>query len=381
MRHYNESALHNNLIPHPGVGPYHDDDDIVHHAYYQWVPFVLFSQCIMFYATHLLWKNWEGGKIKQLVDGLHMIALSKYLKTGDIEVGGKKLLAPKTLDNKVRLIKRAFYSHIMSNPAWGYKLMFCEVLNVLNVLLQFYVTNKFLGGKFYELGIHFINEDFNGEMDVLDTVFPKMTKCNFYKYGPSGSIQKFDTLCVMALNVINEKVYVFLWFWFVLLFFISVIALIWRVITIFFHARSTAFNRLVYSTLDRKLNPWDDIIIVTKHFSLSDWLFLYYIASNIEPFVFRNIIRELADEMRTPTSLSESGNSSPRRGTKGDDDDAKGSLLDFDDGASKSTRKPSAPPRNDHLQIDTVDAPLKFDIDDDTATLTPPHSAKHVKFS
>lgn len=104
VRHYNESALQHHLIPHPGVGPYTDDEDLIHHAYYQWVPFVLFAQCLMFYATHLLWKKWEGGKIKQLVDGLHMIALSKYVESGDMEVGGKKFPARKTLQNKVLLL-------------------------------------------------------------------------------------------------------------------------------------------------------------------------------------------------------------------------------------------------------------------------------------
>ena len=99
---YNESMLQSNMIAHPGVGPHYEDDGVIHHAYYQWVPFVLFSQCLMFYATHLLWKNWEGGKIKQLVDGLHMIALSKYVEAADIEVGGKKVPARKTVENKVR---------------------------------------------------------------------------------------------------------------------------------------------------------------------------------------------------------------------------------------------------------------------------------------
>ena len=44
-----------------------------------------------------------------------------------------------------------------------------------------------------------------------------MTKCTFHKFGPSGTVQKFDGLCVLPLNIINEKIYVFLWFWFVIL--------------------------------------------------------------------------------------------------------------------------------------------------------------------
>lgn len=50
--------------------------------------------------------------------------------------------------------------------------MFCEVLNLVNVLVQVYVTNEFLAGQFYSLGFNFMADDFTGRMDVLDTVFP-----------------------------------------------------------------------------------------------------------------------------------------------------------------------------------------------------------------
>ena len=33
-------------------------------AYYQWVPFMLFLQSIMFYLPHIIYKSVEGGKIK-----------------------------------------------------------------------------------------------------------------------------------------------------------------------------------------------------------------------------------------------------------------------------------------------------------------------------
>lgn len=52
--------LRSESLPHPGIGPVNDNDNIRHHAYYQWVPFFLFSQALMFYLPHKLWRSWEG---------------------------------------------------------------------------------------------------------------------------------------------------------------------------------------------------------------------------------------------------------------------------------------------------------------------------------
>ena len=41
--------------------------------------------------------------------------------------------------------------------------------------------------------------------DPFDVVFPKMTKCTLNTYGPSGTVQNHDALCVMTVNVLNEK--------------------------------------------------------------------------------------------------------------------------------------------------------------------------------
>ena len=46
---------------------------------------------------------------------------------------------------------------------------------------------------------------------------PKVAKCTFERFGPTGTIEVFDGLCVLPINIINEKIYIFLWFWFVLL--------------------------------------------------------------------------------------------------------------------------------------------------------------------
>ena len=37
----------------------------------------------------------------------------------------------------------------------------------------------------------------------------------FRKYGISGTVETHDALCVLPLNILNEKIYIFLWFWLV----------------------------------------------------------------------------------------------------------------------------------------------------------------------
>lgn len=141
------------------------------------------------------------------------------------------------IKGRVHLIKDNFYKHIRINKKFATRLILCEVMNFINLIVQVYATNIFLGGQFYSLGFEFMKDDFSGPMDVLDTVFPKVTKCDFYKYGHSGSIQRHDALCVMALNIIHEKIYVILWFWYWIMLIVSVGSILWRLATMIMYSR------------------------------------------------------------------------------------------------------------------------------------------------
>lgn len=47
-----------------------------------------------------------------------------------------------------------------------------------------------------------------------------------------------------------------------------------------------------------RMNPWD-MLVVTKEFFFSDWLFLYYIAKNMEPYLFRELLMDIAKEIQS----------------------------------------------------------------------------------
>ena len=75
--------------------------------------------------------------------------------------------------------------------------------------------DRFLGGTFFTFGVEVISFALRDDEDRIDPViyvFPRMTKCTFHKFGASGNIESHDALCILPINIFNEKIYIFLWF-------------------------------------------------------------------------------------------------------------------------------------------------------------------------
>ncbi|KAL0850612.1 hypothetical protein ABMA28_012371 [Loxostege sticticalis] len=297
VRHYNESLLQSGFLPHPGVGPMSGEDQILHHTYYQWVPFVLFIQSICFYMPHYIWKKKEGGRIKALVDGLQYAAMSLEQEQ-DITVRGQTMPSKATLDNKINMIRKDIILRLRVTRTWSTWLVAMELANFIHVMLQIWIIDKFLNGHFIDLGPRVLQfNHWDDIADPLETVFPKVTKCIFHKYGPSGSIQQHDALCVMALNIIHEKIYTVLWFWLLFLFIASTLAVIWRAASFFLYRRSLRFNAWMFRhATNGKFNPYN-VIRVVNGCQFGDWLFLYYLAKNMSGMVFQQLFVGLAEEL------------------------------------------------------------------------------------
>ena len=77
---------------------------------------------------------------------------------------------------------------------------YCDkVLNVLNVILNFLLMNRFLSGKFSDLGWRWLkslpsSETFEPSLLLLSDVFPKMTVCTWKMIGTGGRIE-VNTVC------------------------------------------------------------------------------------------------------------------------------------------------------------------------------------------
>ena len=101
---------------------------------------------------------------------------------------------------------------------------------------QMVLLDRFFDGTFFTYGIEvmsFADRDQEDRIDPMIYVFPRMTKCTFHKFGTSGNIEKHDALCILPLNIVNEKIYIFIWFWLLFLGLLSFLVLVYRVAIIF----------------------------------------------------------------------------------------------------------------------------------------------------
>lgn len=173
----------------------------------------------------------------------------------------------------------------------------CEALCFVNIVLQMYIMNKFFDGEFMSYGTRVMNySDMPQEerIDPMVYVFPRVTKCTFHKYGASGTIQKHDSLCILPLNIVNEKTYIFLWFWYIILATMLAGLVIYRIVILvspsvrprLLHARNGAIPKEAAYAISRKTD-------------VGDWWIIYMLGRNMDPLIYREVIAELAKKIET----------------------------------------------------------------------------------
>merc|ERR1719220_1192318 len=224
-----------------------------------------------------------------------------------------------------------YFKSIIHHNAWyfGY-FVFCETLNFVSLVFQFYLVDVFLNNKFRWFGwevVEYYSWSFRDRQNrdlmlrnPLCAVFPTEVSCNIPNVGAAGNEQAHNGLCVLTQNIINEKIYLFLWFWFMFLFTVSIFFVFYRICTLFFEKLRF---QLLFKTVRHK---YDEDIRKCLEYVLSkcqmgDWFVLYQLSKNCNPYFFREFIKEFAIELKLrpkrSRGLGSMGNGTLRRDVGG----------------------------------------------------------------
>jgi hypothetical protein len=150
-----------------------------------WMSLLFIITATLFYAPRYLWKIWESNRIRSLTCDLN-----------------NPLLDDVKRKRQIGILIQYFKCNFNCQNFYAYRFFICEFLNLFNVILQIYFVDKFLGNEFTTYGrdvMRFSEIDQELRVDPMIKIFPKVTKCIFRMYGPTGSIQIIDG----EINLIN----------------------------------------------------------------------------------------------------------------------------------------------------------------------------------
>ena len=238
-----------------------DEEESRNYSPHLWVTLMLLIQGALFMIPDIMWQGFEGGMLDQFGTEKGSF-LSPRIKNGEVFDGLSK---KKTM--------RYFFAFV-----------FCEFMNLGFAIINFIIMNYFLGGHFY-----------NRMLSCKESIFPTRLSCQVYYYDGSGRNTREDSLCLLGQNLINQKIYVLIWAWFIVLFIASGCMIVFRTLCIVLpllrkmivqsYTTGKGIEKIAYGRLDSPTYDFGHI---------GHWFLLTQIGKNSTPNSFTNFLKELS---------------------------------------------------------------------------------------
>ena len=183
----------------------------------------------------------------------------------------------------------------------------CELLNIIVILVCFYIINSLLNGSFWSYGAD-VNEFFSTKQaddnkfnpglqksNPMCSLFPTEVACNYCTGSVGGGCNdKKSHLCILSNNLFNQYFFLILWFWWVFLLVVSCLGFVYRVAQMFIPA-------IAKIVLESYLMPYGlELSPNMKNLTTSDYFLLGRISINIKGSTMKDVLSEF-----TPISSSE----------------------------------------------------------------------------
>ncbi|PAA76398.1 hypothetical protein BOX15_Mlig030738g5 [Macrostomum lignano] len=215
-------------------------------TYYQWVPFALLLQCIVTYLPKLIWQMICSRRFGSDIYSLVSLAAEAKTSTDNdfreqasriADVIERMLVYNREFRNgRLQRMKSALYNRcnfLVPSKRMGTMLtllyMLVKLLCLANAMGQLMFMSAFLG--FQQLGLqaygsamlqHTVSARGLWQSTML---FPLHTLCYIRLRLDPGATNAYIGQCTLPVNILNEKIYIVLFFWFLMLTFVTLISI------------------------------------------------------------------------------------------------------------------------------------------------------------
>nr|QQY02533.1 innexin 10 [Cryptocotyle lingua] len=206
--------------------------------YYQWVSLVLALQAILCYVPRLVWETITFNRV-----GTNLGFLIESAQAASKETGKEREQRVQFIANVMDTLLfarrdlrktdgRPAVHSTLSTLAHGLRdllprkrlgtalasyYMLVKFMYLFNAVGQLLLMQRFLGarGRYQLFGLSILSDLLSGRHWNETSVFPRVGFCRVPIKLTSTPIPMVTVQCTLPVNMLNEKIYVFLWFWFV----------------------------------------------------------------------------------------------------------------------------------------------------------------------
>uniref|UniRef100_A0A0N4Z2L1 Innexin n=1 Tax=Parastrongyloides trichosuri TaxID=131310 RepID=A0A0N4Z2L1_PARTI len=208
-------------------------------GYYQWVPFILIAEALMFSLPCIIWRlsNWQCGiniqnmvtaavEIRGIMDEREkdkaMASLSNsFVDFLDMQDYNSSIKRETNILSKIKI------SNLLKGQYMTCLYLFIKTIYTSNIILQFILLNKALkSDENFLFGIQILKDLYNGRPWTESGHFPRVTLCDF-EVRHLANLNRYTVQCALLINILNEKVFAFFWLWYLILAVITTSSLIY----------------------------------------------------------------------------------------------------------------------------------------------------------
>jgi hypothetical protein len=146
-----------------------------------------------------------------------------------------------------------------------------------------------LEGSFMTYGYDVISSNLEPTtISPMSMMFPKMARCRMFRYDVNGAFRTVEALCHLPLNMINDKIFLFFWIWFLMLAIVTLSHVIYSINVML----SPSLRELIMKNKMKK-NMANKVHSVCHNYNFGDWFVMDKISQNLDEVIFEDFINAL----------------------------------------------------------------------------------------
>lgn len=301
-----------------------EDDKRKMIPYYQWIPIILLVQALMFYLPAVVWRTLNS---RSGIDVNNIVEAGETFQNTELAESREKTLEYMTKQMDRYLSSQREYrtgctvslKHCLSRTCcmvcgrrYGNYLVvlyiFVKLLYIANVIGQLFVLNAFLGTDFHMYGFDVLRALAAGEDWTASPRFPRVTMCDF-KVRRLGNVQRYTVQCVLPINLFNEKIYLFVWFWMVFVAAVSCFSLLMWILRSIFRVDRHRYVKKHLRLMDKIENDTDkkNAVRFVENYLRQDGVFvLRLVGHNTNAITVTEFVCSLWDNFRAKPLIKQS---------------------------------------------------------------------------